>query len=209
MVKTKTEAKEQGKKLEVSIAPIKIATMELPIIGVTSLLMEKMSEGIRQQLVNLVTGQGKEKKKARDLAQEVKDKIHQDDKGNVGFPAGGFKKAMVEASVYLDGSNKKLSKGSFFVIGNLQGDLVGIKFKKMVTNRAVGRDSGINRAPREIWRPEFQDWSATLHIRYNASQISPQQIVEIAKLAGFHIGVGSWNPQHGGNFGTFEVAKGL
>jgi len=207
MVKTKTKAKEkQEKKLEISVAPIKIASMDLCVQGTTPLLMEKMSEGIRQQLVNLVTGQGKEKKKARDLNQEVKDKIHKDDKGNVGFPASGFKKAMVESSVYLDGANKKLSKGSFFVIGSLQGDLVPIKFKKMVVNKAVGRDSGINRAPREIWRPEFQDWSANLRIKYNASQISPQQIVEIAKLAGFHIGIGSWSPQHSGSYGMFTVA---
>jgi hypothetical protein len=168
--------------------------------------MEKMSEGVREQLVNLVTGKGKEKKKARDLDNEVQGKIHKDPKGNVGFPASGFKKAMVEASVYLDGSNKKLSKGSFFIIGDLQGDLVAIKYSKQVVNKAVGRDSGINRAPREIWRPEFQDWKAVLTIKYNASQITPDQIVEIAKLAGFHIGVGSWTPQHSGSYGMFTVA---
>lgn len=188
---------------EVSIKPIEIANFDLKIVGITPLLMEKMSNKIREQLKDLVTGKGKEKKKVRNFEEEVKDKIHRDPKGNIGFPASGFKKAMVEAAPYLEGMDKKKAKGSFFIIGDLQGDLVPIKFKRQVTNEAMGRDSGINRAPREIWRPEFQDWSAVLKIRYNNGQISPNQIVELCKLAGFHIGVGSWTPQHGGSYGQF------
>lgn len=195
----------KNKKVEIKIKPIEVRTMNLKIVGTTPMLQEKMSEKIREQLKNLVTGKGKEKNKNRDLELEVKEKIHKDSKGNIGFPASGFKKAMVEAAPYLDGMDKKKAKGSFFIIGNLENDLVAIKSKKYVINKAVGRDSGINRAPREIWRPEFRDWSCVLNIRYNSMQISPEAIVELAKLAGFHIGVGSWNPQHGGSFGTFTI----
>lgn len=197
----------EKKKVEVNLKPVEIAEMQVNLTGLTPLLMEKMSDKTREQLLNIVTGKGKEKQKNRDLDEEVKAKIHKDVKGNVGFPAGGFKKAMVEVAPYLDGMDKKRAKGSFFVIGNLSGDLVAIKYKKQITNKAMGRDSGINRAPREIWRPEFQDWSCSLNIRYNAGQITPNQIVELGKLAGFHIGVGSWTPQHSGNYGTFTIAK--
>lgn len=206
MEKAKLEmAKLENKKVQIPIKPIEIANISVGLVGSTSLLMEKMSEEIREQLKNIVTGKGKEKKKNRDLDAEVEHKIHKDVNGNIGFPAGGFKKAMVEVAPYLDGMDKKLCKGSFFVIGDLPGDLVSIKYKKKVTNKAVGRDSGINRAPREIWRPEFQGWSCVLNIKYNAGQITPEQIVELAKLAGFHIGVGSWTPQHSGSYGMFEV----
>ena len=194
------------KQVQVNIKPIQITTMDLKIKGYTPLLMEKMSEATREQLKNLVTGKGKEKKKARDLEKEVKEKIHKDAKGRVGFPAGGFKKAFVECAPYVDGMDKKKVRGSFFIIGDLDGDLVSIKYQKQVTNKAVGRDSGINRAPREIWRPEFRAWSCILNIRYNASQITPDQIVELGKLAGFSIGIGSWTPQRSGNYGTFTVA---
>lgn len=196
---------EKQKQVQMTIKPIEISTMNLSLKGETPLLMEKMSEGIREQLKNIVTGKGKEKKKNRDLEQEVKDKIHKDKTGRVGFPAGGFKKAMVEVAPYLDGMDKKKAKGSFFIIGDLEGDLVSIKFKKQIVNKAVGRDSGINRAPREIWRPEFQGWSCSLKIKYNSTQITPEMIVELAKLAGFHIGVGSWTPQHSGSYGMFAI----
>lgn len=204
MVKAKEEKKVEvkPKKVQIQVAPIKIATMNLKIVGETSMLQEKMSDKIREQLKNMVEGKGKEKNKTRDLAEEVKDKIHKNSKGEVCFPTSGFKKAMVEAAPYLDGTDKKLAKGSFFIIG----ELAPIKYKKQVVNKAIGRDSGINRAPREIWRPEFQDWSCVLTIKYNEQKITPQQIVELAKLAGFHIGVGSWTPQHGGQYGMFNVA---
>lgn len=200
----KKEVKED-KKVEVTLKPIEIATIQIHLKGVTSLLMEKMSVETREQLLNMVTGKGKEKKKTRNMENEVEQKIHKDSKGNVGFPAGGFKKAMVEVAPYLDGMDKKRAKGSFFVIGNLEGDLVSINYKKKVTSKMMGRDSGINRAPREIWRPEFQNWSCILNIRYNAGQITPDQIAELAKLAGFHIGVGSFTPQHNGVYGTFTL----
>lgn len=196
------------KQVQVTIKPIEIATMELKLVGETPLLMERMSEKIREQLKNIATGKGKEKNKNRDLEREVKEKIHRDpNNGKIGFPASGFKKAMVEVAPYLDGMDKKKAKGSFFIIGDLANDLVSIKSKKPIINKTVGRDSGINRAPREIWRPEFKEWSCVLAIKYNASQITPDQIVELGKLAGFHIGVGSFTPQHSGSYGMFTIGK--
>jgi hypothetical protein len=108
---------------------------------------------------------------------------------------------MVEAAPYLDGMDKKRARGSFFIIG----DIVPIKFKKQVLNKALGRDSGINHAPREIWRPEFRDWECELLIRFNEAQITPHQIIELSKLSGFHIGVGGWRPQCDGQYGMYSV----
>ena len=150
---------------------------------------------------NIVQGKGKEKNKNRDFAAEVEEKIYYTDDGKVGFPASGFKKAIVEVAPYLDGADKKLVKGSLQIVGNL----VPLKFKTRVINKStcIPQRGG---APMEVWRPEFRDWTAKLDIRYNASQITPNQIVELAKLAGFHIGVGAWTPQHNGSFGMFTVA---
>ena len=188
-------------KVEIKSNPIEVATMEIGIVGETPLLMEKFSDASRQQLLNIAVGKGREKRKNRDMNQEVKDKIHQANNGKPGFPACAFKKAMVEAAVYIDGMDKKRVRGSLFVIG----DVVPIAFKKMTVNKAVGRDKGINRAPREIWRPEFQGWSTTLTIKYNAAQVTPDQVVELLKLAGFHIGIGGWRPQCDGQYGMFRV----
>ena len=189
------------KQEEVVTSPIQVATMSLNIRGDTPLLMERFSDSTRTQLLERVTGKGKEKKKNRDMDAEVREKIHLTEDGKPGFPAAAFKRAMVEAAVYVNGMDKKRAKGSFFIMGNI----IPIHAKRMVVNKVLGRDSGINRAPREIWRPEFQNWTTKLLIRFNASQITPSNIVELAKLAGFHIGVGGWRPQCSGSYGMFSA----
>jgi len=198
--KTKTNMTKQ--KLEVKTSPIMVATMKIKIKGESPLLMEKFSDRSRQLLLDAVTGKGKEKRKNRDLKLEVQEKIHKCSNGKPGIPAMAFKRALVEMSPYVEGLDKKRVRGSVYVIG----DLVPLKYKKMTVHKTLGRDAGINRAPREIWRPMFDGWSCELNIRYNAAQMTPQQIVELLKLAGFQNGAGGWRPQCGGQFGMFSVA---
>jgi len=193
--KNKTETK------NVSIEPIRVTSMAVKIVGTSSLLMEKMSEETKQELQGIFEGKGREKKKVRDFEAETHKKIHLTDKGVPGFPASGFKKAIVEGAVYMEGMDKKLAR-SIVVRGNI----IPINFKKQVINQAMGRDSGIRRSPRPIWRPEFQDWSCTLDLMFNSSQITEDQVINLIKLAGFHIGVGGWTPQHSGQYGMFTVA---
>lgn len=198
-MKSKTNNKEQG----VTISPIKVSTFKLKIRGMSNLLMNKFSDEAKKGLLDKQAGKSTERAKRTKerIAKEVENCIHRTPDGKVGFPASGFKKAMVEAATgkLLQGMNGKLAKGSFFIIGNL----VPIKFKKQIVNEAVGR-IGRN-IPMVVFRPEFEDWSAELLIKYNDSQITVQQIVALANLAGFHIGVGDWRPQKSGSYGMFQV----
>lgn len=189
------------KVVEIKTSPIKVETMTVRIKGESPLLMEKFSDRTRQQLVNVITGKGREKNKNRDLNVEVQEKIHKLPNGKPGLPCTAFKRAMVEASVYVEGMDKKRVRGSVYVIG----DLTPLKYKKMTVHKCLGRDAGINRAPREIWRPQFHDWECELSIRYNAAQVTPNNIVELLKVSGFSMGVGGWRPQCDGSFGMFNV----
>jgi hypothetical protein len=196
------KSKKETETKKVTVEPIKIGELNLKIQGTTPLLMEKMSDKVANELTAIMQGQGKDKRKNRDFESEVKDKIHYTPGGKVGFPSGGFKKAMVSAAPYMDGMDMKLAR-SIVVVG----DMVEINSKPYIINKTIGRDSGRNRAPRPIWRPEFRDWTCTLKIRYNSSLITPEQIVGLCKLAGFHIGIGGWTPQHNGSYGMFTIAE--
>ena len=193
----------EEKKIEVTIQPIQVADFKLRIEGMSSLLSNKMSEETQKGLLDKQAGKSKERKLRSEaiIKKEIEGKIHRLPNGKVGFPASGFKKSMVEAATgkLLPGVNGKLAKGSFFILGNL----VPIKYKKQITNEAVTR-IGRN-IPQVTFRPEFEDWCAELHIKYNASQITPQQIIALANLGGFHIGVGDWRPQCGGSYGMYRV----
>jgi hypothetical protein len=198
----KTE-KVKDKRVEVKADPLLIATLKVKIVGITPLLLNRLSDKEKQSMLDKQMGKGAEKNKIRDPKQEVEDKIHK--LGNsVGIPIISLKKSMVEAAPYLD-VDKKLIRGSLFIIPE-ENNLVPIKYTKMVINEAITRDSGINRTPRTTFRPEFRDWSTEFIVKYNARQITPDQIVGLLKLAGFHIGVGSWRPQCDGTYGTFTVA---
>lgn len=183
----------------VSISPVVVEDMCLELKGVTALLMNKFADREKKAMVDVQLKKTQEKK-ARNIEQEIEEKIHRMPDGKVGFPATGFKKAMTESAPYLTGMNKKLAKGAFLVLGSL----VLIKYEKMVVSEErVKIGNGITMIR---FRPEFVNWSCTLDIRYNANQISPEQIVNLANLAGFHIGVGDWTPQHSGQYGLFKVA---
>jgi hypothetical protein len=200
MVK-KAQAKEQVK--EVKVDPLLIATMKTTITGLTPLLLNKMSDKEKQSMLDKQMGKGSEKNKIRNPNQEVEDKIHKMSNGKIGIPIVAVKKAMVEAAPYLE-LEKKLVRGSMFVLPQ-DNNLVPIKYSKMVVNEAITRDSGINRTPRTTFRPEFQDWSCEFTIKYNARQITPDQIINLLKVAGFHVGLGSWRPLTDGVYGTFTV----
>ena len=205
---------------EVVISPIQLGNMDLALSGDSSLIMNRFSEREKQAMVNKQTKTTTERK-SRNLKEEVYEKIHRLPTGNVGFPVVGFKKAMVEAAPYLTGMNKKLAKGAFLVLGegndlvpitfdntealNMRGEPIDPGLKGMLTNVATVKLSGPGSVSMVRFRPEFTNWSCILHIRYNTSQISVGQIVNLANLAGFHIGIGDWTPQHNGQHGMFHV----
>jgi len=200
MSKTKKTNKEETK--EIKLSPIELSTIKVIVKG-KSLLMNRMNPETMEDMTRKQTGQTVEKKKIRDLYKEVEMKKHFTSNGKIGFPACAFKSAMVEGAVYIDSLDKKRVKGSVQVLG----DILPLKYKTEKINKATTYDSGINRSPRETWRPQYDDWSCELTIQFNKSQISASQIVELLKIAGFHIGIGSWSPQHSGNFGMFQVAS--
>lgn len=174
--------------------------MKVTVVGISPLLMERMSEEIAGGLINIMEGRGKDKKRIKDFGKEVESKIHRTNDGKVGFPTIGFKKALVSSAPYMDGMNMKLANSIVIV-----GDIASIKYKSQSINKVIGRDSGRNRSPRPIWRPEFRDWTCELKVRYNSLLIRPEQIIGLFKLAGFHIGIGGWTPQHSGQYGMFTI----
>lgn len=190
---------------QIVVNPIQIATMKVKIIGLSPFLSNKMSERVKQDMLHKQIGKGVEKNKIRNPEQEVEEKIHHMSKKRVGITIDGLKKAMIESAPYIDGLDKKKVKGSMYIIPEENG-LVELKYKKMIVNESITRDSGINRTPRTTFRPEFQDWSSEFNIKYNSQQITAEQIINLIKIAGFHMGIGSWRPQCSGSYGMFDLA---
>jgi len=190
------------KETKVDIKAVDVKNTTINIRGLSPLLIHKFSDEAKQSMLGKQTGKTKSKE-LRNIEAEIEACKYYTEEGAVGFPASGFKKAMVEAAPYLDGLDKKLVKGSVYVMGNL----VPINFKREVINEAVVHLSGRGSVSMVRYRPEFREWSAALDIQFDASLMSPQHIVALINTAGFHIGVGDWRPQKSGSYGMFEVVQ--
>lgn len=210
MPKAKTTTKTRAKKGDtevVAIPALQLKVLKLKLKGITPLIVHKFSEKQRKQMQRKQAGEAQNKKSPKKPVEEFKASMYiiPGTKGKHGFPASGFKKAAISACRYVEGLKMTAAKGSFHVLG----DLVEIKSKKPVMRTDTVRVGTFGKKVADIrYRPEYQKWSCTLDIRYNASVITPAQIAHLFNVAGFAVGVGDWRPEKDGQFGMFEVAKG-
>jgi len=196
------EQKERIQKhAEVEIKRLNREEIDVSIKGVTPLLMEKMDASVVDKY-DKKKGKRIIKTDDRMEAEKTDDKIYHTEDGNIGFPVAAFAKGMVEVAPYVD-LDKKRVRGSVRILGNI----TPIEFKDKTLNTAVGKTSGMTKAPRKIIRPEFHGWSCALKILFNANEISAEQIVNLLNHAGFHMGIGGWRPEHGGTYGQYEVSS--
>ena len=197
----------------IEIPRLNTPTVKIKIESIqgSTLLMQKMSKEIKDELDEKYGRTSKGKLKGRQERKQltekeiVEGKIWKTPDGEIGFPASGFQKALLSMAKLkeLEGVSGKLISGAVKVLGNI----IPIKFKKKVVNEDWGKASGMTGAPMKILRPEFIEWSCDLPIMYDESMISLDQIINLFNKAGFYMGIGSWRPGEsgGGNHGMFQV----
>jgi len=195
--------KKMVKETKVNVMPLSLGTLKLKVVGDTPYMPEPMDSAVLERYDKKKSKQSYTK----DIISEddkVKEKYYFTEDGKKGIPARAFYNAMIRASSYLfdkkDGGMRNIKEGIL-----LKGNILPLVYKKEELLEHWGRMSGQTKAPRKILRNAFYDWSVTLEIRYNESQLSPEQIFNILNWAGFHIGVGAFRKEKTGNYGMFHV----
>ncbi len=199
------EAKEKKVKVKVGvdIESLRIGTLTVPIKGKTPLLMDRMSEETKQEILAKQTGVSKSgKKKVRDTKEESLAAIHMTSTGKIGFPSAGFKKGMMDCTSFVGDKffSKKLIQGIMIV--NAEEGLIPIKFKKQsILEHNIGNVTKFT--------PQFHEWSCKLVIHYDQNNLGHEDIIRLLNYAGFYTGVGAWRPRGrdggSGEFGMYEV----
>lgn len=200
----KEKTKEKTKKIEVKVQPLNLKRIKVPIEGMSALLMDRMSEEVKEGILAKQTGIAKSNKKAvRDVDKEVKDAIHVTKSGKIAFPLAGFKRGMMECTSFVGDKffSKKLVSGAVKIV-NAEEGLIPIKYKTQdILQHNVGSNTKFS--------PQFHGWWCTLDIMYDANNISSQDIITLLNHAGFYVGVGAWRPKSGGGgsgeYGTYQV----
>ena len=196
----------------VTIHPIDIRTFEIPIRGTSPLVVHKFSEKSRKAIKEKQEKKAKAARETRDPHAEFLAALYVmpgtgepgSKTAKYGIPASGFKKASISACRYIDGINMTFAAGAFHVMEDA-GGLVQLKCSQPHMREDTVRIGGQKKTMHIAYRPQFDEWSCVLRIRYNASAISPEQIVNLFHHAGFHIGWGELRPEKGYSNGSFEV----
>jgi len=196
-----------GKKVEVaelSIPDLETSKITLTVKGMTPLIVHKFGDKSRKQMEDKQQGKAQHKKEAKDPQAEFRSSLYviNEKKGIYGFPASGFKKAMVSACRYAEGVTMTKALGAFHVLG----DLLPIKGAKPEMRTDVVRVGKFGAKTSDIrYRGEFKNWSIDVEILYNARVVNKQTLAHLLHLAGFSVGIGEWRPEKGGQFGMFEL----
>lgn len=192
------------KKTQVEIKDFQIKEVKIPIVGISPLIVHKWSEKAMRQIQDKQAGKAKNKKHdTRNPEEEVELAKHKSPKGFEGFPAAGFKAAMIRGAKMI-GMVMKDTQTSFFIKADCEEtQLIKIAGKaRMRTDMVrVGMGSADIR-----YRPEYLNWGATLRIEYNEGVVSLDQLFQLVKAAGYGCGVGEMRPEKGKfNFGRFQL----
>lgn len=204
-------AKEQ---MGIIIPEVDFRTMTVAVVGDSPIIFNKWTEKAKRMMLAKQMKKATTGKEAKDPWMDFCRSMYwldgmpenptEEDVENArfGFPACGFKAAAVDAG-FQQGvlAKKTTARGAFHIIG----DFVEIKGTPEMREDMVRVGMGTADIR---YRGMIREWSADLLIRYNASAMSAEQIINLINMGGFANGVGEWRPSRDGSFGMFHVKLG-
>lgn len=190
---------------EISVTPLKRATVTLRIVGVTPLFQNRMSAKAKQQLLVGGARMGK-----ADRAKMKHDPIAEYRESAEILPAGptalglrvtAVKAAMATAALETEGLTKTAAQRLLFMPGDFV-PLYGVPQLRM----DVTRSADINKTPDIRSRAFLPKWGAEIDIAFITPQLSVAAVVSLLCNAGVLVGVGDFRQEKGkGAFGSFRV----
>lgn len=189
--------------LSVQIPEIRNQELEVDIVGRTPLLIKRFDEKTQQGIEEAQQGVAKRKKDPRNPVEECERARIKNDRDKDCVRSIWFKKGMSAMAGYFGIPRGNVEQGVYVL-----GDLIEIKFdgKKPIMNTSRVRVGQGSMAKTSLaYRPEFRNWSCKLRIGFDASVMTPHQVISLLAHAGSKNGIGEWRPQKGGDFGRFDV----
>jgi hypothetical protein len=198
--------KDRNTEIEVQSLKRDVATVN--IIGRTPLIMNRLSEKAKHELL-LPSPRKNAAEKASNLKHnplaEFRSSPHRlrsDDAPTLlAMPTTAFKGALRSAALDVPGAAKSQIGRLTYVEGEYV-PIYGIPQLLM----SVVRSADMARTPDVRTRVIVPRWAATIRVHYVASIIKLPSVVNLLVQGGLTIGVGDWRPEKGsGTYGQFEI----
>jgi hypothetical protein len=193
----------------ITLTAIKRQTILVPITGLTPLIAHKFSEKAKKQMLDdQVKTRAKAKRPPQDPEAEYHAARYVMEDGRDGFPAVGFKAAIVGAARLFDGISMTALKQAIYVQGQGSAQLIPIDGTPVMREDVcrVGMGTANLR-----YRPEYWPWTAVLPVTFVPTMIDEASVIALVDAAGMG-GVGEWRPSAPksatGSYGQFQVSAG-
>jgi hypothetical protein len=185
------------------------------IVGVTPLVMNKMSSANRQKMMDAMmagsqTRKGK-KREPKDFDAVYKGAMHISEEGWHGIPASALRAAMVDAC-RLVGFKMTIAKLSVFVEADGIDADDGQPLVRLTVGEPVRKDMAVklaNGSTDILARPFFNPWAAEPTLTWDGDQFSSLDVINLLSRVGMQVGIGAGRPNSksstGMGWGTFKV----
>ncbi len=192
---------------EIAIKRLARSIAYIQVEGTAPLIVNRFSEKARQMMEDKQQGRAniREPKQPEVLYEAAAYRLED---GTYGFPAAGFKGALVGAVRYFKGSKLTMTalKQMIFVRGEGEDQLVRIEAPepKMRTD-TVRNATGVADIR---YRPMFWPWRASVPVEFIQGQFTIDSLIALLDASGLG-GIGEWRPSAPksmtGMFGTYAV----
>jgi hypothetical protein len=195
-----------AKKTSVEVLEFSLREVVIPIVGISPLIVHGWSAKAMREIADKQAGKAKNKKHDVRVPEEEYEAAKQKSpQGWDGFPAAGFKAAMIRGAK-ICGMVMKDTQTSFFI----KADCEKTQLVKICGDPIMRTDMvrvGMGSADLR-YRPEYTEWSANLTIEFNTGVTSLDQIYQLVKAAGYSCGIGEMRPEKTKfNYGRFKLAE--
>lgn len=191
---------------EFDVQPLKLATLQIPIIGTSPLIMHAWDAKSRQQMLDSFQGR-KPPKEPKNPQAEYEAAFYRLDDGRFGFPVLAFKAATVEASRFFGKSVTKVGLRQCLFFTGIYSKSAGQSLVA-IDGEPVQREDvvRVGISGRDLrYRPEFSEWSATLDVTFVKSMLTTDSVLSLVSAGGLGTGVGEWRVEKDGDFGTYAI----
>lgn len=190
---------------QVQIDQIAAETISVPIIGTSPLIVHRFSEKAKRQMLDNMQGR-KTPKTTKDPEGEYEAAFYRLKDGRYGFPAIAFKAATIGACRFY-GKSVTMAATRLYVFFTGEAGEDGQPLCPIVGEPHMREDVVTvgNRGHDLRYRPEFPEWSTTLHVTYVTSALTRGSVLSLIDAGGMGVGVGEWRPEKSGDFGCYRI----
>jgi hypothetical protein len=178
---------------------------EIQIEGTAPLITNRFDEKARQMMADAQAGR-KNVRQPKNIEACYEGSLYRLPGDRYGFPATGFKAAIVDASRFFDKSVTSVGlRQMIYVQGESSDMLVPIDGTPKMRTDTVRNATGVADIR---YRAEFWPWRATLRVVFIKTMCDLGSLIALVDAAGIG-GVGEWRPaskqSKTGMYGTFQV----